>query len=410
MTSVRLTPPGVFGSMIRISSLASSVQPSATLAAGAKARQMRAAGAKVFDFSLGEPDFPTPAHICQAADAAMAAGHTHYTPVAGIPELKAAICRWYKQFHNFDCTPDMVLVSNGAKHSIHNALSATLNPGDEVVIPAPYWVSYSDLVQMTGAKPVIVPTTPESGFKMGPAQLRAALTSRTRLLMINSPCNPTGTVYTRGELAALADVILGTEAAILSDEIYEQLTYGDARPTCVATLRPELRDRTITISGASKSYAMTGWRMGWTVAPKPLADAMGNIQSQQTSCPSSVSQYALLAALDGPQECVADMRREFRARRDLVCDRLRQLPGITFPTPEGAFYVFFDVSAHFGKPLGGVTVDDSLAFCKACLEAAHVNLVPGSAFGAEGYVRMSYANSRAELEGGLAALAKWLGA
>jgi len=394
--------------MIRISSLASSVQPSATLAAGAKARQMKAAGIKVFDFSLGEPDFPTPEHICKAADAAMAAGHTHYTPVAGIPELKAAICRWYKRFHNYECTPDMVIVSNGAKHSIHNALAAALNPGDEVAIPAPYWVSYSDLVEMVGAKPVIVPTTAAAGFKMTPAQLKAALSPRTRLLMINSPNNPTGTVYTRNELAALMEVMLSTDAAILSDEIYEQLTYGAAKPTCIATLRPELRERTITISGASKSYAMTGWRMGWTVAPKPLIDAMGNIQSQETSCPSSVSQYALLAALDGPQDCVAQMRNEFQARRDLVCERLRKIPGTSFPTPDGAFYAFFDVSSYFGKSIGGAKVTDSLTFCKACLESAHVNLVPGSAFGAEGFVRMSYANSREELEGGLTALAKWL--
>jgi aspartate aminotransferase len=395
--------------MIRISSLASSVQPSATLAAGAKARQMKAAGIKVFDFSLGEPDFNTPAHICKAADEAMAAGHTHYTPVNGIPELKSAICKWYKSYHNFDCTSEMVIVSNGAKHSIHNALAAALNPGDEVVIPAPYWVSYSDLVQMTGAKAVIVPTTAESGFKMSPAQLKAAITPRTRLLMINSPCNPTGSVYSRSELAAIADVMLNTDAAILSDEIYEQLTYGNSKPTCIATLKPELRDRTITISGASKSYAMTGWRMGWTVAPKSLIDAMGNIQSQETSCPSSVSQYALVAALSGPQDCVAEMRREFQARRDLVCERLRKIPGLKFPVPDGAFYVFFDVSHYFGKPIGGVTVTDSLGFCKACLETAHVNLVPGSAFGAEGNVRMSYANSREEIEGGLTALAKWLG-
>ena len=395
--------------MIRISSLAASVQPSATLAAGAKARQMKAAGIKVFDFSLGEPDFNTPSHICQAASDAMAAGHTHYTPVNGIPELRTAICRWYKRYHNFDCTPDMVIVSNGAKHSIHNALSATLNPGDEVVIPAPYWVSYSDLVQMTGAKPVVVPTSAGSGFKMSPAQLKSAITPRTRLLMINSPSNPTGAVYTRAELASLADTMLETDAAILSDEIYEQLTYGDTKPTCIATLRPELRERTITISGASKSYAMTGWRMGWTVAPKHLVDAMGNVQSQQTSCPSSVSQYALIAALDGPQDCVTEMRNEFQARRDLVCDRLRKIPGIKFSTPDGAFYVFFDVSAYFGKSIGGVTVSNSFDFCKACLESAHVNLVPGSAFGAEGFVRMSYANSRAELEGGLTALAVWLG-
>lgn len=397
--------------MIRISQLASSVQPSATLAAGAKAKQMKASGIKVFDFSLGEPDFPTPEHICQAALKAMAEGHTHYTPVNGVPELKKAICDWYQRYHGFTCTPEQVIVSNGAKHSIHNALSAVLNPGDEVIIPAPYWVSYSDLVQMTGAVPVVVATTADCGFKMTPEQLKAAITPRTRLLMINSPSNPTGSVYTRAELTALADVMLThSEGLILSDEIYEQLTYGDAHPTCIAGLSPTIRERTITISGASKSYAMTGWRMGWTVAPKAIIDAMGNIQSQQTSCPSSVSQYALIAALSGPQTCVAEMKEQFLARRDLVCAKLRSIPGITFPTPEGAFYVFFDVSAYFGKTIGTAKIVDSMSFCKACLENAYVNLVPGSAFGAEGFVRMSYASAPAELEGGLSALAKWLGA
>jgi len=394
--------------MLRVSKLAGSVLPSATLAAGAKARQLKASGIKVYDFSLGEPDFPTPEHICKAADEAMKAGHTHYTPVNGIPELKSAICKWYKKVHGLDCAPEQVLVSNGAKHSIHNALSATLNPGDEVIIPTPYWVSYSDLVQMTGARPVLVPTTAASGFKMSPAQLKAALTPKTRLLMLNSPSNPTGKVYTRAELQALADVMLQSDADILSDEIYEQLTFGDARPTCIATLRPELKDRTITISGASKSYAMTGWRMGWTIAPKPIVDAMGNIQSQQTSCPSSVSQYALLAALEGPQECVAQMRKEFEARRDLVSAALKKIPGITFPMPEGAFYIFFDVSAYFGKTIGKAPINDDVSFCKAALEIAHVNLVPGSAFGSPGNARMSYANSRQELQGGLEQLAKWL--
>jgi aspartate aminotransferase len=369
---------------------------------------MKAAGIKVYDFSLGEPDFATPEHICKAADAAMKAGHTHYTPVNGIPELKAAVCKWYKNYHGFECAPDQVLISNGAKHSLHNALSATCNPGDEVIIPAPYWVSYSDLVQMTGAKPVIVPTTAAAGFKMSPAQLKAAITPRTRLLMLNSPSNPTGKVYARAELEALVDIVLGSEFGILSDEIYEQLTYGDAKPTCVATLNPKLRDRIITISGASKSYAMTGWRMGWTVAPKPLIDAMGNVQSQQTSCPSSVSQYALLAAPEGPQNCVADMRKEFEARRNLVADGLKKIPGITFPMPEGAFYIFFDVSAYFGTSAGGAPISDDVGFCKAALEIAHVNLVPGSAFGAPGHARMSYAASRTELQGGVEQLAKWL--
>jgi len=394
--------------MLSVSKLAASVLPSATLAAGAKAKAMKASGIKVFDFSLGEPDFPTPEHICKAAIDAMNAGHTHYTPVNGIPELKAAVCKWYKSYHNFDCTPDMVLISNGAKHSIHNTLSATCNPGDEVIIPTPYWVSYGDLVQMTGAKPVLVQTTAAAGYKMTPAQLKAAITPKCKLLMLNSPSNPTGKVYTREELKALADVVLDSNISILSDEIYEQLTYGDAKPTCIATLDPKLRERTVTISGASKSYAMTGWRMGWTVAPKPLIDAMGNVQSQQTSCPSSVSQYALLAALTGPQECVAQMRGEFEKRRNLAADLLLKIPGVTFPMPEGAFYIFFDVSAYIGKTVGGLNITDDVAFCKGALETAHVNLVPGSAFGSPGSARMSYATSPTEIEGGLGQLASWL--
>ena len=395
--------------MIRISQLAASVKPYATLAAGAKARQLKATGVKVYDFSLGEPDFDTPKHICEAAEKAALAGQTHYTPTSGTPEVKAAIVRWYKKFHGLDCGPENVIVSNGAKHSIHNALAATVGPGDEVVIPTPYWVSYSDLVSMTGAAPVLVTTTVESGFKMTPQQLKAAITPRTRLLMINSPCNPTGTVYTRSELAAIADVMLGTEAAILSDEIYEQLTYGDAKPTCFATLRPELKDRTLTISGASKSYAMTGWRMGWTVAPAAVVKAMDAIQSQETSCPSSVSQAALVAALDGPQDCVARMRREFAARKDLVARLLGAIPGLKLPPADGAFYAFFDVSAYFGKTFGGTRVTDSLSFCTALLEQAHVNLVPGSAFGAEGFVRMSFATGRETIEAGVARLKEWLG-
>jgi aspartate aminotransferase len=339
----------------------------------------------------------------------MAAGHTHYTPAGGTAELKTAVANWYGTFHKLDVKPENVLVSNGAKHSIHTALAATVGTGDDVIIPTPYWVSYSDLVSMTGATPVLVTTNLASGFKMTPAQLKAAITPRTRMLMLNSPCNPTGTVYTKAELEALADVMLEhTDAAILSDEIYEQLTYGHAKPTCVATLRPNLKDRTITISGASKSYAMTGWRMGWTVAPPAVIKAMDNIQSQETSCPSSVSQMALIAALEGPQECVAEMRKEFTARRDLVTGLLAKMPGLKYPIPEGAFYAFFDVSAHFGKTFGSVKIADSLTFCTTLLEQAHVNLVPGSAFGAEGFVRMSFATGRETITDGLTRLGDWL--
>jgi aspartate aminotransferase len=386
---------------IPISKLAGSIQPSATLAAAAKARQLKAEGIPVFDFSLGEPDFPTPEHICRAAFKAMQDGHTHYTPASGIPELRSAIARLYQKLYGLRCTADQVIVSNGAKHSLYNALAATCGPGDEVIIPSPYWVSYSDLVEMTGARYVLVQTSYESGFKMSPLQLRSALTPRTRLVMLNSPSNPTGVVYSRSELEALADVALAAGVAILSDEIYERLVYGDAKATCVATLRPGLAERTITISGVSKSYAMTGWRLGWAVGPAHVIRAMGNIQSQQTSNPSSVSQYAALAALEGDQDCVEQMRREFEARRELVCRQLGAMPGIRCPVPGGAFYAFFQVAEYFGRNLGGRTVSDSAGFCQAALEAAHVNLVPGSAFGAEGYCRLSFAASREQLKGGL---------
>ncbi|MCI0464434.1 MAG: pyridoxal phosphate-dependent aminotransferase [Gemmataceae bacterium] len=394
--------------MISISKMASSVQPSATLAAGARARQLRAEGVQVFDFSLGEPDFNTPEHICRAAVKAMQGGQTRYTPASGIPELRGAVARFYQKTYGLQLSAEQVLISNGAKHSIHNVLAAFLNPGDEVVIPSPYWVSYSDLVEMTGASYRLVPTTFESGFKMTPEQLRGALTSRTRLLMLNSPSNPTGSVYTSRELEALADVLLDTNVAVLSDEIYEKLVYGDARATCFATLRPGLAERTVTVSGVSKTYAMTGWRIGWAVGPAHLVKAMGNVQSQETGCPSSVSQYAALAAVEGDQECVEKMRREFEARAELVRRRLGAIPGVRCPVAAGAFYAFFDVSAYFGRSLGGRPVTDSAGFCQAALESAHVNLVPGSAFGAEGYVRLSFAASREQLNGGLDRLEQFL--
>jgi len=393
--------------MIPISKMASLVQPSATLAAGAKANQLKAEGIQVFDFSLGEPDFPTPEHICRAGHQAMKDGHTHYTPAAGIPELRAAIAKTYRKV-GFEVTPDQVIVSNGAKHSLHNALAATVGPGDEVIIPAPYWVSYSDLVQMTGATFVLVATSADNHFKLTPDQLRRAVTKRSRLLMLNSPGNPTGSVYTRRELEAIADVVLDSELAVVSDEIYEKLVFGTAQAACFATLRRGLADRTITISGVSKSYAMTGWRMGWAVGPLHVIKAMTNIQSQETSNPSSISQYAALAALEGDQQCVETMRREFEARRDLVCKRLAELPGIRCATPEGAFYAFIDVSAHLGRTLGGRRLTDSVSFCQAALEVGHVNLVPGAAFGTEGYARMSFAASREQIHGGLDRLAAFL--
>jgi aspartate aminotransferase len=393
---------------IAISKLVTNIKPSATIAAAALARQMKAQGIKVFDFSLGEPDFPTPDHICKAAFQAMQDGHTHYTPANGIPELRKAIAKMYQKLYGFECSADQIVVSNGAKHSLSNALTTVCGPGDEVIIPTPYWVSYSDLVEMTGAQFVLVETKAETGFKMTPAQFRAAITPRTKLMMLNSPGNPSGTVYTRAEQEALADVALEAGLIVLSDEIYERLVYGDARATCFATLRPRLAERTITISGVSKSYAMTGWRMGWAIAPLNVAKAMTSLQSQQTSNPSSISQHAALAAIEGEQECVELMRREFEARRDLTCERLNKIPGIRCPIPGGAFYAFFDVSSYFGKTLGGQKITDSASFCRAALESGHVCLVPGSAFGTEGYVRLSFATSREQLNGGLDRLEQWL--
>jgi aspartate aminotransferase len=391
-----------------ISRMASAIQPSATLAAAAKARQLKAEGVHVYDFSLGEPDFHTPEHICKAAYKAMLDGKTHYTAANGIVELRSAVVRLYHEQHGLRYSPDQVLISNGAKHSIHNALAGVCGPGDEVIIPTPYWVSYSDLVSMTGATSVLVRTTQETGFRMSPAQLRAALTPRSRLLMLNSPSNPTGSIYSRAELEALADVVLESGISVLSDEIYERLVYDDCEATCFAALRPGLADRTITISGVSKSYAMTGWRIGWAIGPTPVIKAMGNVQSQQTSSPCSISQYAAVAALEGDQNCVEAMRREFEARRNLVCPRLNDMPGIRCPMPGGAFYAFFDVSAYFGRNLAGKRVADSASFCQVALESAHVNFVPGSAFGAEGYVRLSFAASREQLSEGLDRLEKLL--
>jgi aspartate aminotransferase len=394
--------------MIPISKMAASVQPSATLVAGGKARRLRAQGLTVFDFSLGEPDFLTPDHICQAATQAMREGQTHYTAAEGTLELRSAISRRYRQEYGLDYSAEQVVVSNGAKHAIHNAILALCNPGDEVLIPKPYWVSYSDLVQMAGAVPVLLPTHEKNEFKLETDQLRQKLGPRARLVIINSPCNPTGTVYSRLELEALADVILDSRAAVLSDEIYEKLIYDDTQATCFAMLRPGLSERTVTISGVSKTYAMTGWRIGWAIGQTKFAKAMADIQSQETSSPSSVSQAAALAALEGDQACVERMRREFLRRRELVCQRLGEIPGLHCTKPRGAFYAFVNVSAYFGKTLAGRPIMDSDSFCQACLEAIQVNLVPGSVFGAEGYVRLSFAASCEQLAIGLDRLANWL--
>jgi aspartate aminotransferase len=366
----------------------------------AKAKDLARAGKAVYDFSVGEPDFVTPAHICEAAVAAMKAGHTHYTPATGIPELRAAVARSYEQRHGLKYAPEQVIVSNGAKHSLHNVCTSLCNPGDEVIIPAPYWVSYAELVKLTGAKPVIVETREAEDFKLSPAVLRSAITPRTTILLLCSPSNPTGSLYSPEELAALADVVLERNLVVISDEIYERLIYGNHRFASFPTVRPGLQERTIVVNGVSKAYAMTGWRIGWTLSPPNVAKAMADLQSQETSNPCSVSQYAALAALNGPQECVDEMLREFAKRREFVAGRIAGIEGLSCPDMGGAFYAFINIRKHLGRNYGGVRIDNSAQWCLTLLEQQNVATVMGSAFGAEGYVRVSFATDLKTLDAG----------
>jgi aspartate aminotransferase len=397
---------------MQLSPAVRSLKPSATIAAAAKAKALKAKGITVYDFTLGEPDFNTPEHIQRAAIEAMQKGHTHYTPSGGIPELKKAICDLYERDYGLKYGPSQVLVSNGAKHSLHNVITAVCGPGDEVIIPAPYWVSYSALVELAGATAVIVPTTEESGWRLAPAALEAAVTPRTKMLLLNSPSNPTGAVYSRSQLEALAEVCVRRNLLVCSDEIYEKLIYTSEPMTSFATLRGGIADKCVIVSGVSKAYAMTGWRIGWTLAPVELTAAMDNLQSQQTSNPCSVSQYAALAALTGSQQCVEEMRIEFARRREYVLQRVRALPHVSMPEPGGAFYAFFNVSRYFGKPFGpgNITVNNSTDFCAALLESEHVATVSGDAFEAPGFVRMSFATSLENLKVGFDRIQKFLGA
>lgn len=392
---------------IRLADRAKRLKPSATIAAAQKARDLRARGIHVYDFTLGEPDFTTPQHICDAAEAAIRAGRTHYTPSSGIPELRQAVARRYGE-RGVGYAPNEVVISNGAKHALHNVLSVLCQEGDEVIIVAPYWVSYSALVELTGATPIIVQAAEETGFKLTPEQLKAAITPNTRVLMLNSPCNPTGALYTEEELLALGEVLKGTNVLVLSDEIYEDLVYGRPPVPPLASLSDDLRTRTVTVSGVSKSFAMTGWRIGWSAAPREITAAIEKLQSQQTSNPCSISQYAALAAVTGGMECVEEMLGEFARRREFVGQRLAEIPGLSARSPDGAFYFFINVREYFGRTIGGQPVNDSVEFATACLDGAHVAFVPGLAFGTDGYVRMSFAAAQRELEQGLNALEKWL--
>lgn len=394
---------------MQLSNSVQNLKPSATIAAATKAKALKADGVKVLEFTLGEPDFHTPEHIQTAAIDAMKAGHTHYTQATGIPELKQAICDAYERDYGLKYEQNQIAVSNGAKHSIHNVLTALCNPGDEVIIPTPYWVSYSALVELTGATPILIHTTEESGFCLQPEDLEAAITDKTKLVMLNSPSNPTGVVWNRDQLLAIADVIVKRDLLVMSDEIYEKLIYPGHEFHSLATLGEEIAKRTIIVSGVSKAYAMTGWRIGWTMASPELTVGITKLQSQQTSNPCSVSQYAAITALNASQQCVEDMRIEFEERREYVIERVNGLKDVTWVEPGGAFYAFMNVSAYFGKTLGGgVVANNATEFCSLLLEQAHVALVTGDAFGAPGFVRLSFATNMDTIVAGFDAIEKFL--
>ena len=394
---------------IEISNIVKKMEPSATLAMSAKAKELKATGETVYDLSLGEPDFTTPKHICDAAVKALSEGKTRYTVASGIPELKKAVVEEYKNRCGLEYLPTQCVISNGAKHALHNSFFCTLNPGDEVIIPAPYWVSYAELVKLSGAVPVIVATDESNNFKMTPEQFRAAITPKTRMLLLCSPSNPTGNIYSGEELGALADIVLESDMFVVADEIYDRLVYGDNKFVSFPTLRPGLQDRTIVINGVSKTYAMTGWRIGWALAPENIAKKMGSLQSQETSNPCSISQYAALAAVTGDQACVDEMVAEFAKRRDYVAKRIAEIPGLSCAEMGGAFYAFFNVKAHLGKIIGGAKIENSKDFCLELLAQKKVATVMGSAFGMEGYVRASFANSMENLKIAFDRIAEFVG-
>jgi len=368
------------------------ITPSLTLSIDSKAKAMKAEGIDVINFGAGEPDFDTPEHIKAAAMGSLDAGFTKYTPSSGIPELRAAISEKLKADNNLDYKPSQIIVNCGAKHSCFNAILAAIEPDDEVIIPAPYWLSYPEMVKIAGGVPVIVQTKPENGYKITPEEFEEAMSPKTRLIIINSPGNPTGSVYSEEELKALSEVALTEDILILSDEIYEKLIYDNQKHFSIASISKEVYDLTFTVNGFSKPYAMTGWRLGYVAAPEWAAKAVDSLQSQTTSNPTSFAQKGALAAYKGPQECVEQMRAEYDARRELIVGLAAKLKNVTFTRPQGAFYLLLNVSKT------GLT---STQFAERLLEKQNVAVVPGIAFGDDETVRISYATSRENIEKGL---------
>jgi aspartate aminotransferase len=378
------------------------IKPSVTLAIAAKAGKLRAEGIDVVNFSAGEPDFDTPERIKAAAVEALRKGMTKYTDVKGIESLREAIAEKYQREHSLAYRKEDVLVSCGAKHSIYNILQAVVNPSDEVVIPAPYWVSYSDMALLAGGVPKLIQTNESTGFRIKPAQLQAALTPKTRVFLLNSPCNPTGASYNRDELRAIAGVLEKHDCLVLADDIYEKIVYDGFQIENIVALCPALRDRTIIVNGVSKTYAMTGWRIGYALGPSDVIAAAAKIQSQSTSNPTSIAQWAALEAIRGPQEELAPMVREFHNRRNVIVDKLNAVDGIRCLKPQGAFYVFPNIASLLGKTANGNRLRSPCDVADYLLDQAKVAAVPGEDFGSNEHIRFSYATSLQDIEKGCA--------
>ena len=389
--------------MIKLTKRVSEISPSMTLAMSAKSAEMKAAGEKVINFGVGEPDFITPEHIIQAAKDAMDAGYTKYVAAAGLPALKKAVCKKFARENGLEYDPSQIVISNGGKHAILNAVAAVVEEGDEVIIPSPYWLTYPEVVRFFGGVPVYVPTTRENGFKMTAEQLEAAITPKTAMLIFNSPCNPTGAVYSEGEIKAIAAVCEKHELCVLSDEMYEKLIYDGLKHYSIAQVSPKMKELTILVNGVSKSYAMTGWRLGYLAASAPVAKAIGSFQSHATSNVNTITQYAALAALEGDQQPLEDMVKAFAGRRLKmleILDGYKSL-GLDYVKPEGAFYVMLVVDKFYGKSCGAKKIEGSMDFSMELLAEQKVAATPGICFGDDSCIRLSYALSLEEMEEGL---------
>ena len=391
-----------------LAQIASAVQVSSTMAMDALAKQMAADGVDVVGFGAGEPDFNTPDHIKAAAVRAIAENITRYTPASGTAALKQAVCRRVKEDFGLDYQPSQVVVTSGAKHCVYIALRALVNPGDEVILPAPFWVSYLELIKMAGGTPVVVSAPESARFKITAGQLAAAVTPRTKALVLNNPCNPTGTVYTKEELAALAKVCVEKDIYVISDEIYCGLLYGGVKTASFASLGEDVKERAILINGVSKSYAMTGWRIGYLLSSERIARVMANYLSHSTGSPGSVSQAASVAALTGPQDCVEAMRRAFEERRNYIVSRVNAMDGVSCVKPDGAFYIMMNVEKQLGRTLHGELIRSSDDFSAALLKHGLVATVPGSGMGAPSFVRWSYATSMDNIKKGMDRLEAFL--